>query len=263
MESFSSHRHRLWLYILGGLVLGFLIVPCVLVVPISFSASQYLEFPPRHWSARWYTSYFTSPEWIDATLMSIKLALATTLIATPLGTAAAYGIRHFRSPVAKSAVQQVFLLPMTVPAILVAVALFLIYAQLGLNNSFSGLLLAHVTLALPFVTVAVSSGLDSYDMTQEMAARSLGATRFSAFMTVTLPQIRAAVLSGSLFAFITSFDEAVVAIFVSGGETETLTKRIFANIRDEIDPTVASVSSMLMLLSIGVLVVTQIFQRKR
>jgi putative spermidine/putrescine transport system permease protein len=263
MEVLSSHRRRIWIYVLGAGVLCFLMLPCLLVIPISFSTSQYLEFPPRHWGIRWYASYFSSAEWIEATLMSVKLGLATTAVATPIGLAASYGLRHLQSSLGKSAIQQIFLLPMMVPAILIAVALFLVYAQLGLNNTFTGLLLAHVALALPFVVIAVSSGFENYDMTQELAARSLGATRLQAFMTVTLPQIRAGVLSGGLFAFITSFDEAVVAIFVSGGETETLTKRIFANIRDEIDPTVAAVSSMLMLLSIVVFVAVQICQRRR
>jgi putative spermidine/putrescine transport system permease protein len=259
----TSPLRRIWLYFWCVLVLVFLVAPCILIVPISFSASQFLEFPPRHWSMRWYYSYFSSPEWRSATFVSIKLALATTLVATPFGTSAAYGILTIRSRTTKSAARQFFLSPMMVPSILVAVSLFLAYARIGLNGSFSGLLIADVALALPLVVIASMSGLETYDFTQEVAARSLGASRLRAFFSITVPQIWPAIMTGAIFAFITSFDEAVVAIFVSGGENETLTKRMFESIRDQIDPTVAAVSSVLMLLSVSVLLVTQGYQRRR
>jgi putative spermidine/putrescine transport system permease protein len=255
-----THLQRLWLYILVGLVLAFLIVPCLIVIPMSFSASQYLEFPPREWSLRWYEAFLGSPEWRDATWVSIRVALLTTLLATTLGTIAAYGLGRVRGTLA-TAGHGLFMLPMLVPIILVAIGCFFVYARLGLNGTITGLVLAHTMLALPFVVIAVGSGLASYDMNLERVAQSLGAPRALAFLTVTLPQIRLSVLSGALFAFITSFDEVVVALFVASGDTTTLTRLMFANIRDQIDPTVAAISSLLIGLSVLLLVGSQFLQR--
>jgi putative spermidine/putrescine transport system permease protein len=132
-----------------------------------------------------------------------------------------------------------------VPLILIAVGVFFVYAKVGLNGTIGGLILAHTMLALPFVLIAVGNGLASFDMALHEASRSLGATELRAFLSVTLPQIRISVMSGAVFAFVTSFDEVVVALFVSSGENETLTRRMFANIRDQVDPTVAAISSLL------------------
>lgn len=255
-----THYQRLWLYILVGLVFAFLILPCLLVIPMSFSGSQYLEFPPRSWSLRWYEAYLGSPEWRRATFVSLRVASLTTALATVLGTIASYGLARLRGTFT-IATRGFFMLPMLVPLILVAIGCFFVYAKVGLNGTITGLVLAHTALALPFVVIAVSSGLASYDMNQERVAQSLGASRPWAFLTVTLPQIKLSVLSGALFAFVTSFDEVVVALFVVGGETATLTQMMFANIRDQVDPTVAAISSLLIGLSILVLVGSQFLQR--
>jgi putative spermidine/putrescine transport system permease protein len=156
----------------------------------------------------------------------------------------------------------VFMLPMLVPLILVAVGCFFVYAKLGLNGTTIGLVMAHTVLALPFVVIAVLSGFASYDMNQERVAQSLGASRLKAFLTVTLPQIRFPVLSGALFAFVTSFDEVVIALFITGGQNATLTRLMFANIRDQVDPTVAAISSLLIGLSVLLLVSTQLLRGK-
>ncbi|WP_048646795.1 ABC transporter permease [Nitratireductor soli] len=255
-----THLQRLWLYVLVGLVLAFLIIPCLIVIPMSFSGSQYLEFPPRSWSLQWYQAYLGSPEWRAATFVSFRVALLTTLLATVLGTIAAYGIARVRG-LLPAAARGVFMLPMLVPLILVAIGCFFVYARLGLNGTILGLVLAHTVLALPFVVIAVSSGLASYDMNQERVAQSLGASRPWAFLTVTLPQIKLSVMSGALFAFVTSFDEVVVALFISSGENATLTRLMFANIRDQIDPTVAAISSLLIGLSVLLLVGSQLLRR--
>ncbi|NWL47440.1 ABC transporter permease [Pseudomonas hunanensis] len=251
-----THLHRLWLYGLAALILLFLILPCLIVIPMSFSASQYLEFPPREWSLRWYEAYLTSPEWMLATWVSFKVAIISTLVATVLGTMAAYGLSQARGGMAKFA-NGLMMLPMLVPIILVAVGVFFVYSRTGLNNTVIGLVLAHSVLAIPFVLIAVGNGLQGFDMNQEMAARSLGASRAWAFLTVTLPQIRLSIISGALFAFIASFDEVVIALFIVGGDSSTLTRRMFANIRDQIDPTVAAVSTLMILLSILLLVLMQ------
>ncbi len=251
-----THFQRLWLYMLVALVFVFLIVPCLIVVPMSFSGSKYLEFPPRSWSLQWYEAFLGSPEWRAATFVSLRAAILTTIFATTFGTLAAYGIARVHGPVATLA-RGVFMLPMLVPLILVAIGCFFVYAKLGLNGTTTGLVMAHTMLALPFVVIAVLSGLASYDMNQERVAQSLGASRPWAFLTVTLPQIRLSVLSGALFAFVTSFDEVVIALFITGGQNATLTRLMFANIRDQIDPTVAAISSLLIGLSILLLLGSQ------
>lgn len=256
-----THGQRLWLYATVALVMAFLVIPCILVIPMSFSDSQYLEFPPRSLSLRWYEAFFTSTEWIQSAVVSLKVAGLTTVLATVLGTLASYGLYKATSlftPLARG----LLMLPMMIPLIFVAIGVFFVYARFGLNNTITGLVLAHTTLAIPFVMIAVGNGLKSFDPNLERAARSLGASPVTAFLTVTLPQIRISVFSGMLFAFVTSFDEVVVSLFVSSGANSTLTKRMFANIRDQVDPTVAAISSMLVALSIVVLIAAQFVKRK-
>ncbi len=247
-----THLQRLWLYLFCGLVMGFLILPSLIVIPMSFSDSVYLEFPPQEWSLRWYETYFGSVEWRDATVVSFKVAFLTLLVATPIGTAAAYGLHvsQFRITVL---IQTALTMPLMVPIILVSIGVFYLYARLGLNYTIIGLVLAHTVLAIPFVLVTVTSGLKTYDMNQEMVARSLGASRLRAFLTITLPQIRFSVISGALFAFITSLDEVIVAMFISGGENATLTRRMFNALRDQIDPTIAAISTCLIVVSVVLL----------
>ncbi len=257
-----AHSRRTWLYLTGGLVMVFLVAPSLIIVPMSFSDSAFLQFPPPGWSLRWYENYFHSVEWRDATIVSLKVALMTTGLATPLGTAAAYAL-HTGSLRLASTIQVAMLIPLMVPVILIGIGVFFLYALLGLNNTLTGLVIAHSALAIPFVLVTVSSGLKTYDMNQEMVARSLGATRLNAFLQITVPQIRFSIISGALFAFITSFDEVVIALFISGGETSTLTRRMFNALRDQIDPTIAAISTCLILLSILMLTLSQVFGRRR
>jgi putative spermidine/putrescine transport system permease protein len=253
-----THRARLWLYALAGAVLAFLVVPTLIVVPMSFSASQYLEFPPRQWSLRWYENYFSSATWMGATVTSFKAAAWTALLATPLGTLAAYGLSASRLRAAR-ALQVLLITPMIVPVILIAVAVFYVYVKVKLNNSLAGLVLAHTMLAVPIVMIVVASALKSFDMNQEMVARSLGASRPRAFLTVTLPQIRFAVVSAAVLSFLTSFDEVILALFVSGGANSTLTRQMFLALRDQIDPTIAAISSIMILVTTLMFVVAQVF----
>jgi putative spermidine/putrescine transport system permease protein len=254
------HYQRLWLYGICALIFAFLVIPCVLIVPMSFSASSYLEFPPRAWSLRWYREFFASEEWMDALALSFKVSTLAMLIATPLGTAAAYGLSRLPA-VRKQWLRMTFMLPMIVPNILIAIGVFFVFARLGLNNTLLGLALVDTMLALPFVLVTVTSGLQSFDTNQELAARSLGASRLVAFLTVTAPQIKMSIVAGALFAFVTAFDEVVIALFISSGSSATLTRRMFANIRDQVDPLVAAVSSVLVIASIVILVCVQVAKR--
>jgi putative spermidine/putrescine transport system permease protein len=244
MDQHIPHRHRLWLYLLSALILGFLILPTLIVIPMSFSASDALQFPPRGFSWRWYEAYFSTPQWLDATLVSLKISLLTMLLATPIGTAAAYGLHFGRFPFAL-AVQGSLVAALMVPVILIAIGVFFLYAKLGLINTTLGLVLADTLLAVPFVLIIVTAGLTSFDANQEMVARSLGAGRLRAFLGVTLPQIWRSVLAGALFAFIAAFDEVVIATMISGGEGATLTNRMFSSLRDEVDPTIAAISTLL------------------
>ncbi len=253
-----THLDRLWLYIFATLVMIFLVAPTLIVIPMSFSESQYLEFPPRTWSTRWYDHYFASDSWMSATWTSLKVAFLTMLVATPLGIMAAYGL--FVSNLRFAHLIFITLIsPMMVPVILIAIGSFYAYVKLSLVNTILGLVLAHSILAIPLVLIIISSALKSYDMNQEMVARSLGASRFRAFMVITLPQIRFAVISAALLSFITSFDEVIIAMFVSGGDNSTLTRNMFNALRDQIDPTIASISTIMVLVSSTLLVIAQMF----
>ena len=260
-ETQITHGRRLWLSVVVGLIVLFLIAPSMLVVPLSFSDSRYLQFPPPGWSTRWYEAYFGSIEWREATYVSFAAAILTMIVSTVLGTLAAYGLHTLRGRLSKTA-YAVFILPLIIPGILVAIGIFLFYAQLGLNNTLTGIVLAHSVIAIPLVVITVASSLKSYDMNQEMVARSLGASRPRAFLTVTLPQIKISVISGALLAFITSLDEVVISLFIAGGDKATLTKRMFNALRDEIDPTIASISTLLIVLSVLLLGLSQFAQAR-
>ncbi len=261
-ETQINHRSRLWLYLLAAAILAFLVLPTIIVIPMSFSASQYLEFPPREWSLRWYANYLNSPSWMQATVTSLKAGILTTLVATPLGTMAAYGLFTARLR-GGQLVLSVLLTPIIVPVILVGIGVFYAYVRLKLVNTLAGLVLAHSMLAIPLVVMVMSAALKSYDMNQEMVARSLGASRARAFLLVTLPQLRVAVATGAVLSFLTSFDEVVIAMFVSGGDNSTLTRNMFTALRDQIDPTIAAISTVMITISSLLVALTQLLGKSR
>lgn len=248
-EPGNIHRRRLWLYLYGVALGVFLMVPVLIIVPMSFSPGEFLEFPPPSLSLRWYESFFASAEWMAAALLSLKVAVLTVLVATPLGVAAAYGLHQSASPLA-GLVRAILIVPLIIPVIIVAIGVFYLYARLGLVNTITGLVMAHTVLALPFVLIITSAGLQQFDMNQERVARSLGATRLGAFFSVTAPQITPSLASAAFFAFITSFDEVVIALFVSRGPSSTLTRKMFTSLRDQVSPTIAAISTMLVLLTV-------------
>lgn len=257
-----THLSRLWLYILSALILLFLILPTFIVIPMSFSDSRFLQFPPPALSWRWYESFFGSAEWLRATRVSFTAAMLVMALATPLGVAAAYGLHNAGFRLTRL-IHVLLISPLIIPVIILAVGVFYLYVRLNLVNTMAGLVLAHAALAIPFVVVTVSSGLKQYDMNQERVARSLGANRWTAFRTVTLPQLKSSILAGALFAFITSLDEVVIALFVAGGDTTTLTRRMFTGLRDEVDPTIAAISSLLIVLSVLLLSLLQFVGRRK
>ena len=257
-------KNRLWLYIFSFIPLFLLIVPSLVVIPMSFSASQYLEFPPQEWSLRWYENYFFSwkvengfNDWMAATWTSIKVAVLTIFVAVPIGTMAAYGLVNSSSRTSKI-LFPIFISPMMVPIILVAIGLFYFFVQFKLVGSVLGLVIGHSLVALPLVLIIVFSALKNYDMNQEKVARSLGAGRFRAFREITLPQIKFSIISASLIAFLTSFDEIIISLFVAGGDNSTITRSMFLALRDQIDPTIAAISTILIIISSGLLIIVQL-----
>ncbi len=256
-----THLDRIWLYVVAVIIMLLLVIPTFIVIPMSFSDSQYLEFPPSTWSMRWYNEYLGSAKWMRATGTSFQVGLLTMLVATPLGTMAAYALFVSRHKVTR-AIFMLLITPMIVPVILIAIGTFYAYGRVGMNNTIAGLVLAHTALAIPLVIIVVTAGLRSYDLNQEQVARSLGATRTTAFFLITLPQIRFPVITAALLSFLTSFDEVIVAIFVSGGANATLTKHMFAALRDYIDPTIAAISTIMVILSSALLLLTQFLGSK-
>lgn len=257
-----THGQRLWLYVFAVGAMILLVIPTLIVIPMSFSDSQYLEFPPETWSLRWYRNYFGSSEWMQATKTSFLVAGMTMLVATPVGVLAAYGLHASKVRFVRAAFL-VLLTPMMVPVVLVAIGAFYAYVQLNLLYTRTGLVLAHSVLALPMVVIVTGSALKTFDMNQEIAARSLGAPRWLAFLTVTLPQIKFAVITSALLAFLTSFDEVVVAMFLSGGDNPLLTRNMFNALRDQIDPTIAAISTLMVLVTTLLMVLAQLFGQQR
>ena len=201
MESHVTHKQRLWLYILTALILLFLVVPTLIVVPMSFSSANSLAFPPPGWSLRWYQNFFEQDKWLTAALVSLRTAFGTMIVATTVGTAAAYSL-HVGKFALRGTIYATLAAPLAIPAILLAIGLFFVYASAGLLNTTAGLIIAHTLVAIPFVLITMTAGFKSYDMSQEMVARSLGANRLTAFLTVTLPQVKFSLISAALLAFI-------------------------------------------------------------
>jgi putative spermidine/putrescine transport system permease protein len=244
-----------------ALVLLYLILPVLIIVPMSFSSARFLSFPPPSLSLRWYQEYIGNSTWMQATRVTATVAVLTVLIATPLGVAAAYAISNSKLRIMRL-IHMALLLPLVVPIIITAVGILFVYAKVGLVATMSGLVLANVMLGLPYVIISVVAGLQSFDAAQEMVARSLGMNRLRSFFIVTLPQIKASVLAGAIFAFISAMDETVVGLFISGGRYQPLTKRMFTALRDEIDPTIAAISTLMTAASFVLVLIASTRQKK-
>ena len=252
---------RIALLLFCSVVLLYLILPVLVIVPMSFSSARFLTFPPPSLSLRWYHEYLGNAAWMQATRVTLTVALLTVLIATPLGIASAYAISQSKLRIMRM-IHLTLMLPLVVPIIITAVGIFFVYARIGLIATLSGLVLANVMLALPYVVTSVVAGLQSFDATQEMVARSLGMGRLRSFFVVTLPQIKASVVTGSIFAFISAMDETVVGLFISGGQYQPLTKRMFTALRDEIDPTIAAISTLMTAASFLLVLIASTRQKK-
>ena len=241
----------------AGAVFFFLILPLFIVIPISLSAGDFLEFPPPGWSLRWYASYFRQGPWLHATLLSFEVAIVTTLASTVLGTLAAYGVLRGRLR-QRPLVVSLIVSPIIVPPIVIGVAIYGLLAQWDLIGRFAGLVIGHSIGSIAYVMVIVSATLAGFDRSLERASMSLGAGPLLTFRRVTFPLIRAGVISGAVFAFIHSFDEVVITMFISGVHVQTLPLKMWEDIRNQIDPTIAAVSTMLILTSVGWLVAMEL-----
>ncbi|MCH4549267.1 ABC transporter permease subunit [Rhizobium changzhiense] len=231
------------------IVILFLLFPEIVVIVMSFSDGATLQFPPTALSLRWYVSFFSDFSWYGAAWVSVKIGLWVTVLSTIVGTLAAYGLSRVRSDL-RSTITMVVLTPITIPVIVVAVASYFGLANLGLIGTETGIILAHAIGAISYVVVIVAATLANFDRRLEQAALSMGARPLKTFIRVTLPLIRPGILGGALFAFIHSFDEVVSTSLVSGYSVRTLPLKMWENIRNEIDPTVAAVASLLTLLPI-------------
>ena len=242
-------------------VLLFLILPLLVIVPLSFNEGSFLLYPMTGFSLRWYQEFFSSAEWLRSVRNSFIVAPAATVIATVLGTIASIGLTRakFRG---KTLLQALMLSPMIVPVIIVAVSTYLYFLPLGLSDGFFGLILVHAALGAPFVVITVSATLEGFDHRLAQASASLGAGPLTTFHRVVLPVIAPGVISGALFAFANSFDEVVVTLFLAGPQQVTLPRQMFAGIRENISPTIAAAATLLLLFSIGLLATLETLRRR-
>lgn len=241
-----------WVFVWGvGL---FLVAPTLIAVPISFTTSSGIRFPPEGFTLKWYDAVFASRDWREATLNSLVIAIATSALSLVLGTAAALMLSQatFRG---KTIVLGLLLSPLVTPVIVLSVGMYMVFARWGLSGSYVGLVAAHTVLALPFVIVSVLASLKTVNANLQLASAGLGATPWFTFRRVTLPLILPGVVSGGIFAFITSWDEVVIAIFLTDLSTRTVPVMIWSQLRAMLDPSTAAVGSILIAVSaIGLLI---------
>lgn len=256
---------RIVLWLVCALVGIWLVAPTLVVIPMSFNENRSLAFPPQGFSLRWYENFFTSPQWLGGLFNSLQIALLTAVIATTLGTLAAYGLSKlagFRAVFG----QNLLVLPLVIPSVIFGVGAYVVFLQLGLVGTLPGFLAAHTVLALPYVVVTVGSTLAAYDESLERAAWVSGASKPRAFLTVTVPVLLPGILSGAFFAFITSFDEVVVSMFISSPYLQTLPVRMFAGMQREVDPTIAAAATLIMITTTAAAIgaiLSQHLRRKR
>ena len=244
----TTRLPRLLLGLTCLLIGVWLVAPTLIIVPMSLADKKSLAFPPSGLSLQWYGNFFTNPQWFDSFLVSARVASMVALVATVIGTMAAIGIERMRAGPA-GIIRAILITPMIVPGVVLAVGIYAVYLDVWLVGTWTGYVLAHTLLAIPFVVIAVGANLAVFDTRLETAAASLGASRLATFFTVTLPLILPGILSGALFAFVTSFDEELVSLFITSPQLKTLPVPIFSSMTRDADPTVAAVGSLLFLLT--------------
>ncbi len=287
----ASPLERIWHYtylVICGLIFLFLIAPILIIIPLSFNAEPYftftekmLRFDPTGYSTRWYDLLLTfgmiNPDaprdaswwrdvwenaaWVRAAKNSLIIGFFATLLATALGTLAALGLSRPEMPF-RRLIMAVLISPMIVPIIITATGLFFFYSWTGLANTYTGIILAHATLGIPFVIITVTATLVGFDHSLTRAAASLGANPTTTFFKITMPLIMPGVISGALFAFVTSFDEVVVVLFVAAYDQQTIPRQMWNGIREQISPAILSVATILVIVSILLLTTVELLRRR-
>ncbi|HJO62829.1 MAG TPA: ABC transporter permease [Desulfobacterales bacterium] len=254
--------------VICGLIFMFLIFPLMVIMPLSFNASPYFTFTPEMlsldptgYSLRWYQDFFTNPNWHGAVKNSFIIAIFSTLISTFLGTLAALGLSRPNFPF-RTTIMGILISPMIVPLIISAAGMYFFYSRINLQGTFTGVILAHASLATPFVLIAVTATLVGFDRNLTRSAASLGAAPMRVFFRIIVPLITPGVISGALFAFVTSFDEVVVILFVGSYRQRTIPWQMFSGIREQISPTILAVASILTVISICFLTCIELLRRR-
>jgi putative spermidine/putrescine transport system permease protein len=264
LQPYATTGQKIWHYMFlaiagGGLL--FLVLPILVIIPLSFNSTSFLSYPLSGFSLRWYEEVFTSDVWVNAIQNSMMIGAASAFFATVLGTLAAMGLTRtdFRG---KGAVNALLVSPMIVPIVISALGLYFFFAEVGLNATYTGLILAHTALGAPFVVITVTATLQGFDNTMMRAAASLGANPFKVFFSVVLPLILPGVVSGALFAFATSFDEVVVVLFSAGPEQRTLPRQMFDGIKENITPAIMAAATLLICFAFALLSMLEYLRRR-
>lgn len=257
----SQRAGRILFLAYCAMVLAFLIAPVLAIIPLSFNAGIFLHYPLEGLSLRWYRDFLGSEMWLGSIRNSLIVGVSATAIATTLGTLAALGLAFARIPF-RGLIMALIISPLVVPVIIVAVGVYFFFAPLGLTSTYTGLILAHAALGAPFVVITVAATLEGFDRNLIRAGQSLGASPVTVFFRIVLPLILPGVVSGALFAFATSLDEVVVALFVAGPAQRTLPRQMFSGIRENLDPTIAAVATFMMLISVILLVAVELLRRR-
>ncbi|SMR83265.1 putative spermidine/putrescine transport system permease protein [Aliiroseovarius halocynthiae] len=271
LPSYASTGQRIWYYtfrVICGLIFFFLIAPIAVVIPLSFNSQDFftftremLSFDPAGYSLKHYRDFFGNPDWQDALWNSIKIAPVATLLSVSLGTLAAIGLSQPHVP-ARRAIMATLISPMIVPLIISAAGMYFFYSRIGLAGTYWGVVLAHAALGIPFVIITVTATLVGFDRSLTRAAANMGADPVTTFFRVQMPLILPGVISGALFAFITSFDEVVVVIFVGSAKQQTLPWQMFIGLREQISPTILAVATILVVISIALLTTVELLRRR-
>jgi len=271
LPPYATLGQRIWFYsfrVICGLIFFFLIAPIITIIPLSFNAENFFTFTPgmlaldpEAYSLRHYQDFFTSPDWQQAMWNSVRIAPVATFLSVTLGTLAAIGLSQSHVPF-KGLIMAILISPMIVPLIISAAGMYFFYSRIGLQGTYWGVVLAHSALGIPFVIITVTATLVGFDRSLTRAAASLGANPVTTFFRVQMPLILPGVISGGLFAFITSFDEVVVVLFVGSAGQKTLPWQMFIGLREQISPTILAVATILVIISIMLLTVVEILRRR-
>ena len=263
----SATGHYLF-RIVCGLVFAFLMLPLVVIIPLSFNAEPYFTFTremltlqPEAFSLRWYRDIADNPQWLLSVKNSFIVAFFATLLSVILGTAAAVGLDRPRFP-GKTLILSILISPIVVPIIISAVGMFFFYSAVHLGQTLTGLVLAHTVLGSPFVVITVTAALSRLNPALPRAAASLGAPPARTFFKVTAPQIAPGIFAGGLFAFATSFDEVVVVLFLAGFEQRTIPRQMWAGLNEQISPTILAVATLLILFSVLLIVTAELLRQR-